>query len=239
MMKARAAKRIRTREPLPLYTGDHMTQAEFHRRYETYPEDVKYELIGGIVYMAASLKRDHGTYHPELSLVLALYKAATPGVEVADNMTTILGEESEPQPDLLLRRLTEYDGQSQYDKDDYLVGPPELVAEIAHSSRAIDMNRKRKDYLEAGVQEYVVLCVEERQLYWFHFPSRRRLKPNRQGVWKSHAFPGLWLDGPALMARDSARLIATAQQGTASPEHAAFVKRLLAARDRTRKGPGR
>ncbi|HKI37892.1 MAG TPA: Uma2 family endonuclease, partial [Gemmataceae bacterium] len=105
--------------------------------------------------------------------------------------------------------------------------------------RAIDMNRKRTDYLKAGVQEYVVLCVEEQELYWFHFPSRRRLKPDKQGVWKSLVFPGLWLDGPALIARDTARLIATAQQGTATPEHAAFVEQLLAARDRSRKGPGR
>jgi len=238
-MKARSAKTDEPQRSLQLHNGDCMTQAEFHRRYETYPEDEKFELIGGIVYMSRPLLREHGTYHPELSLVLTLYKAGTPGIEVADNMTTILGEESEPQPDLMLRRLTEYDGQSSYNKKSYLVGAPELVAEIAHSTRAIDMNRKHTDYLKAGVQEYVVLCVEEQELYWFHFPSRRRLKPDKQGVWKSLVFPGLWLDGPALIARDTARLIATAQQGTATPEHAAFVEQLLAARDRSRKGPGR
>ncbi|HEX5272808.1 MAG TPA: Uma2 family endonuclease, partial [Gemmataceae bacterium] len=102
-----------------------------------------------------------------------------------------------------------------------------------HSTRAIDMNRKRLDYLEAGVQEYVVLCVEEEKLFWFHFPSRQKLKPDRQGVWKSRVFPGLWLDGPALIARDSARLIATAQRGLARPEHAAFVQALEAARRRS------
>src|SRR5437870_11792108 len=99
-MKARTAKSGQPRRPLPLHNGDHLTQKEFHRRYEAYPEDVIFELIGGVVYMASPLKREHGTYHPELSLVLTLYKAGTPGVQVADNMTTILGEESEPQPDL-------------------------------------------------------------------------------------------------------------------------------------------
>lgn len=238
-MKAHTARAGKARRPLTLQNGDFMTQKEFHRRYENYPEDEKFELIGGIVYMASPLGREHGTYHPHLSLVLSCYEAATPGVEVADNMTTILGEESEPQPDLMLRRLTEYDGQSHYNAKNYLHGAPELVAEIAHSSRAIDMNRKRLDYFEAGVQEYLVLCIEERELHWCHFPSRQKLRPNRQGVWKSRVFPGLWLDGPALIARDSARLIATAQRGTASPEHAAFVKRLLAARDRARRGSGR
>src|ERR1041385_7877050 len=87
----------------PLQPGERLTQSEFHRRYEAYPEDVKFELIGGIVYMASPLKRPHGTYHPKVSLVLALYEASTPGVELADNMTSILGEKSEPQPDLMLR----------------------------------------------------------------------------------------------------------------------------------------
>jgi Uma2 family endonuclease len=224
-MKPRSRRRKTT--PLPsLHSGDRLTQAEFHRRYEAYPEDVKFELIGGIVYMASPLKRPHGTYHPELSFVLTLYKAGTPGVEVADNMTTILGEEGEPQPDLMLRLLTECGGQSGYNEDNYLVGAPELVAEVADSSKAIDMGGKRKDYLAAGVQEYLVLCVEDQELHWFHFPSRRKLKPDRNGVWKSRIFPGLWLDGPALLARDAARLGVTAQQGLATPEHAAFARRL-------------
>jgi Uma2 family endonuclease len=207
-----------------------MKQPEFHRRYEQYPEDVKFELIGGEVYMASPMKQLHGTYSWELNLVLALYKAGTPGVQGAQNMTTILGEESEPQPDLMLRLLKECGGQSEYNEEDYLEGAPELVAEIAHSSRAIDMHRKRLDYLAAGVQEYVVLCVEEQQLHWFHFPSKRKLKPDRNGLWKSRIFPGLWLDGPALLARDSSRLIAAVQQGLATPEHAAFVRRLEARR---------
>jgi Putative restriction endonuclease len=224
-MKPRSRKPPTTPLP-PLHNGDHLTQAEFHRRYEAYPEDVKFELIGGIVYMASPLKRPHGTHHPELTFVLIRYKASTPGVEVADNMTTILGEESEPQPDLMLRLLKECGGQSDYNEEEYLVGAPELIAEVAHSSRAIDMGRKRQDYLEAGVQEYLVLCLEEQELHWFHFPSRRKLKPDPNGVWKSRVFPGLWLDGPALLARDSARLMEVVQQGLATPEHAAFARRL-------------
>ena len=148
------------------------------------------------------------------------------GIDLADNITTILGEESEPQPDLMLRILSEYGGQSRYNDDGYLVGAPELVAEVAYSSRAIDLNQKRLDYQTAGVLEYLVLSLEEPELHWFHFPSKRKLKPDRAGLWKSKVFPGLWIDGPALLARDSAKLIATLQQGLASPEHAAFVERL-------------
>jgi Uma2 family endonuclease len=122
----------------PLYTGDRMTQAEFHRRYEAYPEDAKFELIGGIVYMASPLLRAHAPRHIQLATFLELYECRTPGVELLDNATTILGEESEPQPDLALRVLSDYGGRSRETHDDYVVGPPELIVEIAHSTRADD-----------------------------------------------------------------------------------------------------
>jgi Uma2 family endonuclease len=218
--------------PPILCNGDRMKQREFHRRYESYPEDVKFELIGGIVYMASPLGRPHGTYHGELSLVLWHYKAGTPGIEPADNATTILGEESEPQPDLALRILPECGGQSRVNANEYYEGAPELIAEIAHSTRAIAMNQKRQDYEQAGVQEYRVLCIEEQELYWFHFPSGRPIRADRQGVARSRVFPGLWIHVPALLERDSRRPIATVQQGLSTAAHAAFVKRLDKARKR-------
>src|SRR6266446_1483212 len=109
----------------PLANGDRMKQPEFHRRYETYPEDVKFELIGGIVFMTSPLRRAHGKNHVNLSLVLSLYSCHTPGIEALDNATTILGDESEPQPDLTLRILTEFGGQSREAEKDYVEGPPE------------------------------------------------------------------------------------------------------------------
>jgi hypothetical protein len=215
-----------------LYNGDRLTQPEFHRRYEAMPEGVKAELIEGVVYMASALRRPHGTHHPELSLAFTVYKAFTPGVEVGDNMTAILGERSEPQPDLILRVESECGGQSRYNEKEYLVGAPELVAEIAHSSEAIDLGGKRREYRRAGAREYLVVCLRERAIHWFHFPSRRKYRPDRDGIWRSSVFPGLWLDEPALFARDSPRLMATVQRGLADPEHAAFVARLEAARGR-------
>src|SRR5262249_24956098 len=129
--RSRVMKPPRTRPstPLPpLNDGDRMSQEEFHRRYEAYPEDVKIELIGGVVYVASPMKRPHGVSSPELCAVLVVYKASTPGVEVAGDMTAILGDSSEPQPDLMLRILTECGGQSRYNDKDYLVGAPEFIA---------------------------------------------------------------------------------------------------------------
>jgi Uma2 family endonuclease len=206
-----------------------MTQQEFHAAYQRMPDDVKAELIGGIVYVASPLRIPHGTHHPILSSVLVAYQAHTPGVEVADNTTVILGDESEPQPDLYLRTLPEFGGQSRTTDDDYVRGAPELVAEIAHSSRALDLHAKHRDYTRHGVLEYLVLTLDDRRLRWFDLPNDRELPPDPDGVCRLRTFPGLWVHADALLARDYGRLMTTLQQGLATPEHAAFVEKLAAA----------
>jgi Uma2 family endonuclease len=221
-----------------LRNGDRLTQPEFHRRYLAYDEDQKFELVGGTVFMASPLSWSHGAYHQQLGHVLGLYVDGTPGVEVGDNVTVILGEESEPQPDLSVRIGPECGGRSRVNDQDYIEGPPELVAEIAYSSVALDLNQKRRDYEAGGVQEYFVLCVDDKELHWFHFPTGKLLKPTRDGVLRSVVFPGLWIDGAALLARERIRLAEVVQQGLASRAHQAFVRKLEAARRRSLKARG-
>ena len=218
----------RRHEPIvpPLNNGDRLTQREFHRRYEAHAGREKFELIGSIVYLASPLRRPQANYHEELSFALGLYRRATPGVELLLDATTILGEESEPQPDLALRILPEYGGQSRDTPAQYVQGPAELLTEIAHSTLSIDMHQKKTDYQHGGVQEYLVLCVEERELYWFNFKSRRLITPDARGIYRSRIFPGLWIDGPALLALESTKVAKAVRKGLKSPEHARFMKRL-------------
>jgi Uma2 family endonuclease len=213
-----------------LVSGERMKQPEFHQRYLAYPKGVKFELIGGVVYMASPLGLDHSDYDDELGFLLGLYRRATPGVQALHNATAILGEESEPQPDLGLRVLPEYGGQSKTSARNFLEGAPELIAEIAHSTRSIALHGKRNDYHQAGAREYLVLCVEEQQLRWFDFAAGDEIQPNREGISRSRIFPGLWIDVAALLACNSSRLREVAERGLASKAHAAFVRRLAARR---------
>jgi Uma2 family endonuclease len=215
-----------------LVNGDRMKQPEFHRRYLQYPEDKKFELVGGIVYMASPLSVAHSDYDDEIGFILALYRRATPGTQALHNATAILGEESEPQPDLGLRILPGYGGQSNTNEENLVDGAPELLVEIAHSRRAIAMHGKRSDYQQEGVVEYVVICVEEYELHWFDFSSGSQIAPDRQGIAKSKVFPGLWIDVPALLAMNSARVREVAEQGLASSAHKKFVRQLAATRRR-------
>lgn len=208
-----------------LVNGERMSQPEFHRRYEDCPEDEKWELVGGIVYMASPLKWKHSSFDGEIGYLLESYRRSTPGVDVTHNATAILSERSEPQPDLAMRILHEYGGQSRINADDYLEGAPELVVEVAHSRRNLAMHAKREDYRRNGVIEYLVLLIEEQEVYWFSFPDDE-IRPNREGISKSRVFPGLWIDLDALLRRDSHRLLEVLRKGLASRPHAGFVKRL-------------
>src|SRR6516165_7755710 len=112
-----------------LVSGDRMNQAEFHRLYQAYPEKTKIELIAGTVYMASPLKSPHGQYHFLLSWLLGNYVAETPGVQGLDNVSTILDDKNEVQPDLSLRTLVEFGGLTTISEEQYIQGSPELVIE--------------------------------------------------------------------------------------------------------------
>jgi Uma2 family endonuclease len=214
-----------------LHSGDRMTRADFHRIYEQMPEDFRAELVEGTVYVASPLRRRHGTRHPAMSTLLFAYQGNTPGVETGDNTTVLLGDEGEPQPDLYLRVRPENGGQSTTTDDDYVDGAPELVIELAHSTRAIDLHGKKRDYARYGVREYVVWTLADHRFHWFDLPAGQQLQPDADGVLQLRTFPGLWIDAPAVIAEDYNRMMATLQQGLATPEHAAFVEQLrLAAR---------
>jgi Uma2 family endonuclease len=214
--------------PEELHSGDRMTRAEFHRIYEQMPPDFRAELIGGIVYVASPLRGRQATHHIPLSTLLGTYEVNTPGVEAGDNATVLLGGEGEPQPDLYLRVLPEHGGQSRTTPEDYVEGAPELVAEIAHSSRAIDLHGKRDDYTRHGVREYLVLCVRERQLRWFDLRAGQELAADADGIIRVRCFPGLWIDVEALLAKNL-RMLAVLQEGLATAERTAFVRALAEA----------
>jgi Uma2 family endonuclease len=209
-----------------LQNGDRMSREEFHRLYEQTPDGFKAELIGGVVYVASPLHPNHGKPHLQLGSLLAAYESATPGTDASDNTTIALGDEGEPQPDLYLRVLPEYGGQSATTRDGYVEGAPELIIEVAHSSRAIDLFAKKDDYSRYGVREYLVASVKEQKLRWFDLSAGNEMQPDAAGVYRVRTFPGLWIDGPALWKRDHSQLMRTLQEGLATPEHAALVQEL-------------
>lgn len=111
-----------------LENGDHLTWAEFERRYEAMPKLKKAELIEGVVFMAAALRANsHGNPHALVVAWLGGYYAETPGTYLADSTTVRLDMDNEPQPDALLRIEPSAGGRSRITEDDYIEGAPELI----------------------------------------------------------------------------------------------------------------
>jgi len=208
--------------------GDRMNREEFERRWDAMPDLKKAELIEGVVYLTSTITADHAVSQFDLVGLLGWYRAQTPGVEGADNASVRFDDKNMPQPDILLRIKDTHGGRSTAGEDGYYESGPELIAEVAVTSVAHDLGVKLKVYQRDGVPEYLVWRVEDRELDWFVLREGKylRLQPGADGVVRSEVFPGLWLDPAALVAGDGAKLFAVAQQGHASPEHAAFDQEL-------------
>jgi Uma2 family endonuclease len=214
----------------PLRNGDHLDQPTFHARYEAMPRGFRAELIEGVVFVAPSpVSCDHGQPDGLVIMALALYSATTQGTKIYANTTTILGVDAEVQPDSSLLIAPDWGGRSRK-QGKYVAGPPELVAEVAFSSESYDLHNKRRDYERAGVQEYLVVMLQEQRVVWFVLQNGRfaAMEPDGDGILRSRVFPGLWIDPSALLAQDAAKVLEIAQRGIASQEHAAFVEHLRA-----------
>src|SRR5947209_7849232 len=119
----------------PLVSGDHLTRAEFERRFDATPGLKKAELIEGVVYVAPPVSHDgHSHPHADLITVLGVYRAATSGVTGGDNGSIRLDLDNMPQPDAYLLIEPAFGGQARIDADGYVTGAPEFIAEIAATS---------------------------------------------------------------------------------------------------------
>jgi Uma2 family endonuclease len=212
----------------PLLNGDNLTRDEFLRRWDAAPHIKFAELIGGIVYMPPPVALDHGDSDNDVAVWLGHYAAATPGTRASSNATMLMLDDA-PQADIHLRILPEAGGQSSIEGL-YLRGAPELAAEICRTSAVYDLHQKLTLYQEAGVQEYVAVLLFEQEIRWRRLEQGAyQLLAPEDGIYRSRIFPGLWLDGSALLAGNMARVLTTLQQGLATADHADFAA-LLAKR---------
>lgn len=249
----KSAARITAPPPVPpLRDGDRMTGREFLRRYEAMGDGARAELINGVVYIHSPIvmPAGGGTFVPPVSggrhgrpqgrliFWVTAYEMMTAGVEAAAPVTVVLPSGLQVvEPDGALRILAESGGRSKLGADDFLYGPPELLIEVANTSQSRDLGEKFRSYQADGVREYIVWRTAANEVEWFHLRRKRfvPLAPDAEGVVRSAAFPGLWLNTRALFANDLPRVFHDLQQGIASPEHAAFVAKLQAVAARRKK----
>lgn len=221
------------RTPL-LYSGQRLDREEFYRRVEEWERTGRnlrgIERLEGVVYMAAASIRaeSHGEPQAMIAAWLGTYAALTAGVQPLGSATTKLDDDNDPEGDAILRIRPEYGGQSQTDEKGYIAGAPELIVEIAASTTQKDLELKFEIYRRNGVREYLVWETIGEEFYWFALENGEYVRrvPDANHHIHSRIFPGLWLDVEALLSGNLARVLQVVQQGTAAPEHAAFVELL-------------
>jgi Uma2 family endonuclease len=216
-----------------LLEGDSLTTDEFLRRWEQIPDLKHAELINGIVYMPSPVSLGHQECQSFLNGWLDRYASSTPGCRPALEGSWLMGEGQVPQPDATLRILAEFGGQSGV-TGTYPSGAPELVVEVAISSRSRDFGAKKRLYERLGVREYLIAVPRNKELVGFALTPQgfQAAESGPDGVFRSRCFPGLWLDTAALWDLDMPRRNLILERGLATREHAGFVAQ-LAARKRT------
>lgn len=138
---------------------------------------------------------------------LRAYARARKGdVQAVGPGTVLLDDRNEPEPHAMLYRL-----RPDRLEDGYLLGAPELVVEIANSSKARELGPKKQAYQRTGVQDYIVWRTADRAIDWFQLRDGIyvRAVPDSSGIIESAQFPGLRLDVSAALAMDVEAVLAS------------------------------
>jgi len=168
----------------------------------------------------------HGDQHANMSGWLWFYAKHTPGCRVCADATWVMNSDAVPQPDIALRILPEYGGNTR-SIGKYAGGAPELIVEVSDSSSSRDLGVKLELYQRSGVKEYLTILLKPKRVIWRQLTRGRykEIQPQEDGVICSRVFPGLWLEPSEVWNLDLPGMPPLAL-GVKSPEHAAFVRKL-------------
>ena len=194
---------------ISLEPGDHLTREEFHRRYCARPDIKRAELIEGVVYVPSPVRFDrHAEKTGAVSLWLGTYALRAPGARFGNDGTIFLDDGNEPRPDVMLWRFEP--GGPHLNDSGYVVGPPQLIVEVAASSVSHDLYEKKEVYRRNGVREYVVWRVLDKAIDWFRLRSGQYVPvaPDSDGLIESEQFPGLRLHVESMLDGDMAAVLA-------------------------------
>jgi Uma2 family endonuclease len=208
----------------PFDNGDRMDQTTFHKLYRKADERVRAELIEGVVYLKMPTRLTRGMIQTNLLFWAKTYTSQIPTLEARSEVTTKMNAVNEPEPDLFIFVRPECGGQVSVDDEDFIVGAPELIIEIANSTMAVDLGDKKRGYEASGVLEYCVVLGLKKVAKWYVRDNGEFVeKTLSRGVLQSQTFPGLWLDTQALFKGDVPQLMGTLKQGMKSLRFKTFL----------------
>jgi len=142
------------------------TRAEYYRLGEAgFFEDERVELLDGEIWTLPPQKTPHfSAVEASAEVLIALFGE---GYTVRRQGPMTLDDGTEPEPDVLIVP------GSRRDYEDHHPTPPEvcLLVEVSDSTLAKDRGKKANDYARAGIVEYWIVNLVDRQLEVFRDPA--------------------------------------------------------------------
>ena len=157
-------------------------------------EDTLAEWVDGEVEMTSPANAKHQLLTHFLSSVLSAYvRFRQFGVVIPAPFQMKLPR-SGREPDVIVVAQAHRDRL----KETYLDGPADLAVEvISPESVTRDREKKFAEYQQGGVSEYWVLDPTDRQAEFYQLDAQgayQRVAPDAQGIYRSAAVPGFWLN---------------------------------------------
>ncbi|QSJ19063.1 Uma2 family endonuclease [Nostoc sp. UHCC 0702] len=144
------------------------TVEEYHRMAEAgiFGADERVELLEGQIIWMIAKGTAHRSAVGRTDYLLKNRLGNRAWVSIQDPIK--LNERSEPEPDIAVVKV------DPLDYADHHPTPPEvyLIIEVADSSLKLDCQTKAKAYSKAGIKDYWVLDVINRQLHVFREPTQ-------------------------------------------------------------------
>jgi Uma2 family endonuclease len=129
-------------------------------------EDIKCELLGGMLVIHSPANTEHETFFSYLSTILRFYLDwMKVGKIFGSRLVMHLSPIWNPEPDLMVILNDKLESLSQ----SRLEGPADLIIEIlSDSTRSIDLEKKLPQYLKSGVTEVWIIDPADQKLsiYW-------------------------------------------------------------------------
>lgn len=165
------------------------TVAEFHKLGEAgiLDEDDRIELIEGELIQMAPIGSLHAGTVNHLNQI---FTTGASGTIVSIQNPIVLGQRSEPQPDLVLLRHRD----DLYTQSNPTPGDVLLLIEVADSTVGADRDIKIPLYAQAGVAETWLLDLQQRQLEIYLLPGPTGYRQILRPTLEESVTPSLVLD---------------------------------------------
>ena len=143
------------------------TVEEYHRMGEAgiLHEDDRIELLDGQLYVMLPIGSEHAACVRRLDRIFQ--RRAEPEALVSAQNPIVLGEDSEPEPDLALLSPRDDDYAAHHPRPEDVL----LLVEVADSTEAFDRRTKLPLYAQAGIPEYWVVSLSDDHVHVYRDPD--------------------------------------------------------------------